>query len=214
MRWLRFAAAVAAGVALTACAGVAAAATLITYTVTGSDLGAFVSPGGQLVAAFDAPVEFDFTGTLPGTTSLGGVHYVTLTGGTFTGGGVTGDINFASGGLFGINDFGGAGFGPLDSFQGGSPPIVLSGGGLLGYDGFHSLAPVPLNSPAVEEYGFGPVAITSGGQPLVVQTSRMTGIYFSASVATVPEAATWSLMILGFGAAGAALRLRRSHSFG
>jgi hypothetical protein len=36
-------------------------------------------------------------------------------------------------------------------------------------------------------------------------------LYRSAAVAAVPEPGTWALMLVGFGAAGASLRRRRSH---
>lgn len=36
-------------------------------------------------------------------------------------------------------------------------------------------------------------------------------LYRSAAVAAVPEPGTWALMLIGFGAAGASLRRRRSH---
>ena len=81
---------------------------------------------------------------------------------------------------------------------GGLDKLAFAGPALATYDNNSSLATSP-----VVQYFSAPFATDKG-----IADVTGTGLTFSATVAAVPEPATWAMMIGGFGMIGASLRRR------
>ncbi|GAO38239.1 hypothetical protein SCH01S_10_00490 [Sphingomonas changbaiensis NBRC 104936] len=102
--------------------------------------------------------------------------------------------------------------GLLPSFPGASGPALLfvlpSFGPVAGFAlDFTSLTNIGPNQVSINASLLGATPFTIGGTDINVTAS--TGIF---TITSVPEAATWAMMIVGFGAIGGTLRRRSSRT--
>ena len=168
-------------------------AATITYTFTGDFTGTLAG------TPFATTATFTGIGDTDDVMTVGGSQRVTLTsltvdaaGGPYT---VTTTTQFYKnaadyvGLFFGSNGTGGGSF---------------SGGPIAGYDGLSDLPTTALDQT------FGSFAFFTTNQGDVFIDSFTNGS-FSASLAAVPEPATWAMMIGGVGMAGGALRRRKAN---
>jgi hypothetical protein len=91
------------------------------------------------------------------------------------------------------------------TYSGGAftPSIIMGSPLLAGYGGTTSFGPISLTSLSFDSGYPVSIKVASGAQFLI---TSVTSPSFSASV---PEPATWAMLILGLGALGCAARLRR-----
>jgi hypothetical protein len=84
--------------------------------------------------------------------------------------------------------------------------IIMRSPGFGGYDAVSKLAPVPLTMLTFKD---GYPASVNGVSGDLIQLQSVSRSAFSASV---PEPATWAMLVFGFGALGWRARSRRSHA--
>jgi hypothetical protein len=181
-----------------------AAAVTMTYTFTGMLTGFSTTDGGPPVS-IDLPIQTSIilTGEAPGTDVGGLFAAVPLSSGLIGSGPPFTALDLPPSAVadFGEGTAGGnAGFGfllptPMGLFG-------VFGAGLSGYNGSGPLASVPVTFVGASELFTHDELHTYG-----IFVTGFTDATFTA--AAVPEPASWALMILGFGAVGAALRSRR-----
>jgi hypothetical protein len=70
-------------------------------------------------------------------------------------------------------------------------------------------APGSVSQDATADAGVGPYSVTEQ-YTITAPTAGLSVAHISLSVSEVPEAATWAMFLVGFGALGAALRMRRA----
>jgi hypothetical protein len=185
-----------AGAAMMAISAPALAAT-ITYDLSGSFTGVNGGEFNNVDAVFTGIGETDDAVAFDASTTI-----VPLSSFTAFAGGLT--YTFTSPISFFVNrdeDF--AGFVSGDVSSGFVRFTSTSGAGLTGYDGISNLAPTAATFFTNGSTG---TFTTDRGDVLI---TRATNLVVSATVAAVPEPATWAMMFLGFGMMGASMRYRR-----
>lgn len=169
----------------------------ITYSLTGSFTGVNGGEFDNVDATFTGIGETDDAFALDANTTV-----VPLSSFTASAGGLT--YTFTTPISFFVNrgdDF--AGFLRDDISAGFVRFTSTSGAGFTGYDGVSALASTA--ATFYTDFNTGTFA-TDRGDVLVTSA---TNLVVSASVAAVPEPATWGMMLLGFGMMGASMRYRR-----
>lgn len=186
----RLAAAAAALLFSSAIVAPATAAT-ITYTLTGNFQGTLDGQGFDVFATFTGIADTDGPSTF-------GAPFRDLTSLTAVANGVT-YTSVSTGYFYSFpnRSSGGTGFGTLTN------GYFIEFSGINNFDGESDLAPTPVRFDFPANQAF----VTDRGTAYINNASNLT---FSASLAGVPEPATWGLMILGFGAVGGAMRRRQS----
>ena len=176
-----------------------AQAATITYTLTGSFSGVNGGEFNNVDAVFTGVGDTDDAAPFPG---LSNATLVPLSSFSAVASGLT--YTFTTPISFFVNrDDNFAGFvdGPLTKgfvrYLGTSPIAFAS------YDGVSTLAPTA--ATFYTDFNTGTFNTDRGD---VVVTSA-TGLTLSATIAAVPEPATWAMMLVGFGMMGASMRYRR-----
>ena len=168
------------------------AATPIVYTFTGTFAGVNGGPFENVFATFTGTADTNnvLTNGYSYYTQLDSLQAVSPTAGTF-------NITDPSFFYININGFAGLEFGAFNDAS------YFSGqnDALLGYQATTSFATVPI------AYFDGINATFNTDRGSVTITSATDGT-FGAALGAVPEPATWSLMIAGFGLVGFAMRKR------
>ena len=178
--------------ATVAISGISAATTanaaLVTYTFSGVFDGTINGQGFS-----NSQATFTGIGDTDNAFFQQDANFVPLSSFTAVSGGTTYDFG-AGFNFWSSQSFGTSGFKTGDDF------IAFTG--LGNYANPSNLAPTPVS---VYFYATQPFASSQGA--VVITNATQTS--FSASVAAVPETATWGMMILGFGMIGAASRSRK-----
>ncbi|WP_445191235.1 PEPxxWA-CTERM sorting domain-containing protein [Sphingomonas sp. Tas61C01] len=171
----------------------------ITYTLTGSFTGVNGGPFTNVDAIFTGLGDTDDAGPFPG---LSNATLVPLSSFSAVAGGLT--YTFTTPISFFVNrDDNFAGFVDSPLTKGFVRFIGTSPTGFTSYDGVSTLAPTAATFYTDVNTG---TFNTDRGDVFV---SSATGLTLSATIAAVPEPATWAMMLVGFGMMGAAMRYRR-----
>lgn len=151
--------------------------------------------------AFETPATFTGVGDTDTFSTNGFTKFVNLSSLSALAGGTTYNITTTTQFYLNVNNYAGLFFGSAGNGGGG---FAGTGPGLAGYDAVSGLG-----TTAFTDHFTGPVTFNTDQG--TVQLSSFTNGSFGASVAgAIPEPSTWALMIVGFGAVGAAMRRRKS----